>query len=75
MNVVRSVRGIKVVASAKEPSGAEVSRTCVSVVGHGTLSMISTDGAPLGTYAAYTLDQEGNPVIQIADDVASSLSQ
>jgi len=40
------------------PSMAETAKTIVSTVNHGTLSTLSEDGTPLGTYVAYILDKQ-----------------
>ena len=35
---------------------AQTAKTIVSTVNHGTLSTLTPDGVPLGTYVAYVLD-------------------
>ena len=40
------------------PSIGETAKTVVSTVHHGTLSTLTQDGTPLGTYVAYVLDSE-----------------
>lgn len=44
------------------PSIAETAKTIVSTVNHGTLSTLSEDGTPLGTFVEYVLDKK---VIQL----------
>jgi hypothetical protein len=48
-----------------KPSSAETARTIVSIMSHGTLSTLSEDGAPLGTYASYVLDERGLPILRL----------
>jgi len=45
-------------ASPVHPSNAETAKTIVSTVNHGTLSTLSEDGTPLGTYVAFVLDDK-----------------
>ncbi len=48
-----------------KPSSAETARTIISIMSHGTLSTLSEDGAPLGTYASYVLDERGLPILRL----------
>eukprot|EP00210_Caulerpa_lentillifera_P005139 g4911.t1 len=50
------------------PSNAETAKTIVSTVNHGTLSTLSDDGTPLGTYVAFVLDDKGSPVLRLRSD-------
>ena len=50
------------------PSSAETARTIVDIVAHGALSTVGEDGVPLGTYASYILDGEGQPVLRLRAD-------
>ena len=51
--------------SPAKPSSAETARTVVDIVSHGTLCTLSDDGAPLGTYASYVLDERGQPILRL----------
>ncbi|KAK9835391.1 hypothetical protein WJX81_006878 [Elliptochloris bilobata] len=51
--------------SQAKPSSAETARTVVDIVSHGTLSTLSEDGSPLGTYASYVLDERGQPILRL----------
>ena len=51
--------------SPAKPSSAETARTVVDIVSHGTLCTLSEDGAPLGTYASYVLDERGQPILRL----------
>ena len=35
---------------------------------HGTLSTLSEDGAPLGTYTSYVLEESGQPLLRLRAD-------
>eukprot|EP00887_Chlorella_sp_A99_P007645 scaffold20.g7645.t1 len=50
------------------PSSAETARTVVDLVAHGTLCTTGEDGIPLGTYASYVLDGDGQPVLRLRAD-------
>lgn len=47
------------------PSSAETARTIVDLAAHGTLSTMTEDGLPLGTYVTYVLDQVGQPILRL----------
>jgi len=47
---------------------AETAKTIVTTVNHGTLSTLTSDGTPLGTYVAYVLDEKGCPVMRLRSD-------
>ncbi|GAX83272.1 hypothetical protein CEUSTIGMA_g10698.t1 [Chlamydomonas eustigma] len=51
--------------ATNKPSPAETARTIVSIVGDGTLSTLSPDGAPIGTPVSYTLDKEGSTWVNL----------
>lgn len=51
--------------SPAKPLSAETARTVVDIVSHGTLCTLSEDGAPLGTYASYVLDERGQPILRL----------
>ena len=46
----------------------EVARTIVALVTHGALATVGEDGVPLGTYASYVLDGEGQPILRLRRD-------
>ena len=50
------------------PTSAETARTIVDIVAHGALSTVGADGVPLGTYASYVLDSEGQPILRLRAD-------
>ncbi|CAL5223301.1 g5792 [Coccomyxa viridis] len=50
--------------SAK-PSSAEVARTIVDLMTHGALATAGADQVPLGTYASYVLDTQGQPILRL----------
>ena len=50
------------------PTSAETARTIVDIVAHGALSTVGADGVPLGTYASYVLDGEGQPILRLRAD-------
>jgi len=52
------------------PSPADTARTIVDLVAHGTLSSLTEDGTPLGTYVSYVLDQVGQPILRLRKDAA-----
>lgn len=52
----------------KRPSAAETARTIVDLAAHGTLCTVSEGGIPLGTYASYVLDSEGQPILRLRAD-------
>eukprot|EP00890_Picochlorum_soloecismus_P003424 jgi/Picsp_1/4082/NSC_01592-R1_protein len=47
------------------PSSAETARTIVDLAAHGTLSTMTEDSLPLGTYVTYVLDQVGQPILRL----------
>lgn len=47
------------------PSPSETARTVVDLSSEGTLSTVTSQGMPLGTPVAYTLDKDGQPVMHI----------
>jgi hypothetical protein len=51
-------------------SPAEVARTITSLVHHGTLSTVDTQGCPLGTYITFVLDESGFPLLRLRSDAA-----
>lgn len=55
-------------SAAPKPNPAETARTIVDLVAHGTLCTITEDGAPLGTYVSYVLDQDGQPILRLRAD-------
>ena len=55
-------------SDAAKPSAAETARTIVDLAAHGTLCTLSEDGIPLGTYASYVLDAEGQPILRLRAD-------
>ena len=55
-------------ATSAIPTSAETARTIVDIVAHGALSTVGADGVPLGTYASYVLDSEGQPVLRLRAD-------
>ena len=55
-------------AAGGTPSAAETARTIVDLVAHGTLCTLGEDGVPLGTYASYVLDQDGQPILRLRAD-------
>lgn len=50
------------------PTSAETARTIVDIVAHGALATVGVDGVPLGTYASYILDSEGQPILRLRAD-------
>ena len=50
------------------PTSAETARTIVDIVAHGALSTVGVEGIPLGTYASYILDGEGQPILRLRAD-------
>ena len=55
-------------SASPKPSPAETARTIVDLVAHGTLCTMTEEGAPLGTYASYVLDQVGQPILRLRAD-------
>ena len=55
-------------ATASVPTSAETARTIVDIVAHGALATVGTDGVPIGTYASYILDSEGQPILRLRAD-------
>ena len=55
-------------ATSAIPTSAETARTIVDIVAHGALSTVGADGVPLGTYASYVLDGEGQPILRLRAD-------
>ena len=51
--------------SQDSPCNAEVARTIVDLMTHGTLSTAGEDQIPLGTYASYVLDSQGQPILRL----------
>ena len=51
-----------------KPQSAETARTIVDIVAHGTLSTLSEEGLPLGTYCNYVLDDQGMPILRLRAD-------
>ena len=49
-------------------SGAEVARTIVDLMTHGTLATVGDDQIPLGTYASYVLDSQGQPILRLRNE-------
>ena len=37
----------------------------MALVTHGALATVGEDGVPLGTYASYVLDAEGQPILRL----------
>ena len=54
--------------AASKPTSAETARTVVAIVTHGTLCTLGSDGIPLGTYASYILDDQGQPIVRLRAD-------
>lgn len=48
------------------PTPAETARTIVDIVNEAALCSLSPDGTPLGAPVVYSLDSDGQPVIQVA---------
>ena len=46
---------------------AEVARTIVDLMTHGALSTVGEDNIPLGTYASYVLDSQGQPILRLRE--------
>lgn len=40
----------------------------MDLVTHGTLATVGDDGVPLGTYASYVLDSDGQPILRLRKD-------
>lgn len=49
-------------------SSAEVARTITSLLSYGTLSTITKDGSPLGTFVTFVLDDDGCPLLRLRAD-------
>ncbi|GMH35119.1 hypothetical protein BSKO_02987 [Bryopsis sp. KO-2023] len=47
------------------PAIGNTARTIVDLVSHGTLSTVSEDGSPLGTFVTYVLDRKGQPILRL----------
>ena len=47
---------------------AEVARTIVDLMTHGTLATVGEDNIPLGTYASYVLDSQGQPILRLRQE-------
>lgn len=47
------------------PTAAELARTVAEICREGTLTTVSPDGWPLGTYVQYALDGRGRPVLRL----------
>ena len=45
----------------------ENARTIVDLVTHGTLATVGEDSVPLGTYASYVLDADGQPILRLRE--------
>ena len=45
-----------------------MARTIVSLATHGTLATVGEDSVPLGTYASYVLDGDGQPILRLRKD-------
>lgn len=58
-------------------SSAEVARTITSLLSYGTLSTITDDGSPLGTFVTFVLDDDGCPLLRLRADAVhtSNLKQ
>lgn len=63
-------RGEVLVRAAGRMEPAEVARTITSLVTYGTLSSVSADGTPLGTFVTFVLDDNGCPLIRLRADAA-----
>ena len=50
------------------PSSSETARSILELVSHGTLSTLGADGVPLGTYASFVLDAQGQPILRLRAD-------
>lgn len=48
-----------------KPTAAETARTVLDIAAHGTLATTNADGKPLGTYASYVLDGQGQPILRL----------
>ena len=46
----------------------EVARTIVDLMTHGALSTAGEDNIPLGTYASYVLDSQGQPILRLREE-------
>ena len=40
----------------------------MDLVTHGTLATVGEDQIPLGTYASYVLDSQGQPILRLRDE-------
>lgn len=49
-------------------SSAEVARTITSLLSYGTLSTITEDGSPLGTFVTFVLEDDGCPLLRLRAD-------
>lgn len=58
-------------------SSAEVARTITSLLSYGTLSTITEDGSPLGTFVTFVLEDDGCPLLRLRADAVhtSNLKQ
>lgn len=54
--------------SAQQLSSAETACTIVDITNHATLSTISEDGSPLGTYVTYVLTKDGSLILRLRAD-------
>lgn len=49
-------------------TSAETASTIVDITNHATLSTISEDGSPLGTYVTYVLTKDGQLILRLRAD-------
>jgi hypothetical protein len=57
-------------ASQARPSSEACARTLVDICDRGTVATTTEDGWPMGTHAAYLLDNEGQPLLRLRKDAA-----
>jgi putative heme iron utilization protein len=50
------------------PDSPSTAKTIVDLAAYGTLSTLSSDQLPLGTYVTYVLDQVGQPILRLRKD-------
>eukprot|EP00892_Ulva_mutabilis_P007339 jgi/Ulvmu1/4978/UM207_0022.1 len=60
--------GVSMACCDGRMTSAEVARTITSLISYGTLSTINDDGAPLGTFVTFVLDNDGCPLLRLRAD-------
>lgn len=55
-------------------TSAETASTIVDITNHATLSTISEDGSPLGTYVTYVLTKDGQLILRLRADAVHTVN-